>query len=131
MSTNDLPGGDSQGTIPVEEAAKMTENWRIYLESANQDFNVRSYLIPITSYETLLKNNPTAEAVRVYIGLADEKDPNTSKVFLVPIVDGKEQLFQGTEPGTVGGPGGSNVYDMSTSCPPDCGSGGPGDTLDG
>jgi hypothetical protein len=132
MSTNNLPNGSSEGTIPVEEAVKRTENWRVYLESSKQDFNVRSYLIPIASYQNLLNNNPTAEAVRVYIGLADPTDPKTSQVFLVPIVDGHEQLFQGTQPGTVGGLGSSNVYDLTTPCPPGCDdNGGSGKTLDG
>ncbi|MES2487223.1 MAG: hypothetical protein V4581_14905 [Bacteroidota bacterium] len=134
MSTKDLPGGSSAGTIPVEEAAERTQNWRTYLSTSGQDFITRSFYVPILSLDSFIHNNPTAEAMRVYIGLTDPNDPLTSQIFFVPIVDGKEQLFQGTEAqGGVGGPGGSNVYDMSTSCPPECGSGGggPGDTLDG
>jgi hypothetical protein len=127
MSTNDLPNDSSEGTINVDEAIQMAKNWRTYLETSGQAFNVRSWLIPRVSYDNLLKNNPTMEAVRAYIGLNDPEDPMSSQILLVPVVDGHDQLFQGTQNGGVGGnDGDSNVYDMSSACPPNCGGGGGG-----
>jgi hypothetical protein len=133
MSTNNPPHGSSEGTIPVDEAIARTENWRTYLKTSGQEFNVRSYLIPIVSYQNLLYNNPEAEAVRVYIGLADPKDPTSSQILLVPIVDGHEQIYQVPAPShKLEDPKTSNVYDMTTSCPPDCAPGtGDGTTLEG
>jgi hypothetical protein len=125
MSTPNLPNDSSEGTINVDEAIQMAKNWRIYLENSGQAFDVRSWLVPRLSYESLLKNNPTMEAVRAYIGLRDAADPTSSQILLVPVVDGKDQLFQGTQGGGVGGnDGDSNVYDMTQACPPNCGSGG-------
>jgi hypothetical protein len=125
MSTTDLPNDSSEGTINVDEAIQMAKNWRDYLETSGQDFDVRSWLIPRLSYESLLKNNPTMEAVRAYIGLRDPADPTSSQILLVPVVDGKDQLFQGTQAGGVGGnDGDSNIYDMTQPCPPNCGAGG-------
>ncbi|MES2378153.1 MAG: hypothetical protein V4553_16305 [Bacteroidota bacterium] len=125
MSTNDLPNDSSEGTIDVDLAIEMARNWRTYLETSGQAFDVRSWLIPRVSYDNLLKNNPTMEAVRAYIGLRDPADPTSSQILLVPVVDGHDQLFQGTQNGGVGGDDGdSNVYDMSQPCPPTCGVGG-------
>jgi hypothetical protein len=125
MSTNDLPNDSSEGTIDVDLAIEMARNWRTYLETSGQEFDVRSWLIPRLSYDSLLKNNPTMEAVRAYIGLRDPADPTSSQILLVPVVDGKDQLFQGTQNGGVGGDDGdSNVYDMTSACPPSCGVGG-------
>lgn len=106
------PNDSSQGTISVYEAEKMTANWRSYLETSGQKFNIRSYLVSINSYQSLLACNPDAEAVRIYIGLADPKDPGSSQVLLVPIVGGKEKLYQDTNE--------SNVYDLTKACPPNC-----------
>jgi hypothetical protein len=117
MSTND----NSEGTLNVDQAKQMTANWRAYLSSSKQDFNVRSYLVPINSYQNLLINNPTAEAVRIYIGLTDADDPATSQVLLVPIIDGEEKLYQESNE--------SNVYDLTIPCPPSCPTGG-GNGLD-
>jgi hypothetical protein len=124
MSTTDLPNDSSEGTIDVELAIQMAKNWRTYLETSGQAFDTRSWLIPRLSYDSLLKNNPTMEAVRAYISLKDPKDPTSSQILLVPVIDGKDQLFQGTQGGVGGNDGDSNVYDLSKACPPDCGNGG-------
>jgi hypothetical protein len=124
MSTNDLPNDPSEGTIPVDEAIEMARNWRTYLETSGQDFNVRSWLIPRVSYDNLLKNNPTMEAVRAYIGLYDPADPTSSQILLVPVVDGHDKLYQDTKDGVGGNEDDSNIYDLSNPCPPNCGSGG-------
>lgn len=108
MNTNE----NSQNTVPVEDAKKMTANWRSFLETNGQKFNVRSYSIPLDSYQNLLTNNPDLESVRVYIGLKDENDPTSSTVFLVPIVNGQEKLYQDNKQ--------SNVYDFVGACPPEC-----------
>ncbi|MDB4926661.1 hypothetical protein [Mucilaginibacter sp.] len=123
MSTNDLSNTGSEETVPVPQAMKMTDNWRTYLASSGQAFNVRSYLIPIISYQNLLLNNPDAEAVRAYIGLTDPADPTTSQLLLVPIVNGREKPYVQTD-NMVQGDSGSNVYDLSAPCPPYCGTGG-------
>jgi len=122
MSTNDLPNSSDDGTVPVPQAMQMTANWRTYLESSQQVFNVRSYLIPIIDFKNILKNNPDAEAVRAYIGLTDAADPATSQLLLVPIVNGKEiiHLSTGDNGGGDGDDGDSNIYDLTTPCPPQC-----------
>jgi hypothetical protein len=108
MSTNN----NSEGTIPVDEAKKMVANWRDYLASSGQKYNVRSYLMPIAPYQNLLGNNPDAEAVRVYIGLTDPTDPSTSQILFVPVTGDEEKLNLDT--------GESNVYDTTIPCPPVC-----------
>ena len=125
MSKTDLNNSDSDGTIPVDDAAKMIENWKTYLAESKQDFIVQSYYVPIASLQSLLKNNPTAEAARVYLGLADSKDPSTSQILFIPIVDGKIKPYIGPDNnGGVGDPiDDSNVYDLSAPCPPNCGTG--------
>jgi hypothetical protein len=114
---------DEEGAIPVPQAMQMTTNWRTYLDATNPDFNVRSYYIPISSFKSVLKNNHKAEAVRAYIGLADPTDPTTSQLLLIPIVDGKEVPYLPPTGDGLGGPGGSNIYDLTQPCPPDCGDG--------
>lgn len=126
MITNGVPGSSSEGTIPVKDAKNGVENWEAYLESSNQKFNVKSYEIPIVSFQNLLGNNPDAESVKIYIGLANSEDPTSSQIYMVPIINGHEKLFRLTPPGNAPGDpkDDSNVYDMSKSCPPDCGNGG-------
>jgi len=120
MSTDNLSGG-AEGTIPVQEAMDMTTNWRNYLASSKETFNVRSYRIPVITFQNILLNNPDAEAVRAYIGLTDPADPTTSQLIFVPIVDGKDVPYVKTNTGPgLGDDGDSNVYDFTVSCPPNC-----------
>ena len=124
MSKIDLNNADGNATIPVPEAKKMIQNWKTYLDDSKQDFIVQSFYVPILSLQSLLKNNPTAEAARVYIGLTDPKDPSTSQILFMPIVDGKVKPYINPQNGNDGDPiDDSNVYDMTTACPPTCGSG--------
>lgn len=127
MSTTNSPNSDSTGTIPVDEAKQGVENWQVYLgDNPDQKFVVRSYELPIISFQNLLGNNPDAEAVRIYIGLVDAADPSSSQIYMVPIVNGHEKLFRLTPPSgpPTGGDDNSNVYDMAKACPPNCGNGG-------
>ncbi|MES2427604.1 MAG: hypothetical protein V4560_11560 [Bacteroidota bacterium] len=120
MSKKDQKNYDSDGTVPVPDAMKMTENWKTYLAESKQEFNVESYYVPISSFQDLLKTNPTAEAVKVCIGLADPNNPATSQILLIPIVDGKIKPYIG--PDKHGGVGDdftdSNIYDLSQPEPP-------------
>jgi hypothetical protein len=111
---------DEDGTIPVPDAMKMIENWKTYLEKSKQEFIVQSYYVPIVSIQSLLKNNPTAEAAKVCIGLTDPNDPTTSQILFMPIVDGKVKPYIGPEKdrGGVGEIDDSNVYDLSQPEPP-------------
>ena len=121
MSNLDNESQGPEGTIPVDEAAEMTKNWRDYLKSTNQEFAARSFLIPIVDFQNILKYNPDAEAVRAYVGLKEIDGSKSSKLVLVPVVDGKDVLFQSTE--GIQGLGvepESNVYDFTTTCPPVC-----------
>jgi len=126
MSINNLSASDPEGTIPVPQAMQMTANWRTYLAATEQDFNVRSYLIPIISFQNLLLNNPDAEAVRLYIGLTNETDPTTSQLLLIPIVNGQEVPYlPGADKGINENDDDcdSNIYDLSGPCPPQCSTG--------
>jgi hypothetical protein len=139
MATQDQTS--PEGTIPVSEAMKMTSTWRLYLNNntTDTDFQVRSYLIPIISFQNLLKYNPDAEAVRAYIGLNELEDVSTTELLLVPIVGGKEMPYrQILDGGGLGDPDCdtddcSNIYDLSAPCPPECPAPGgpPGGGLDG
>src|ERR1700753_1786474 len=98
MATQDQTS--PEGTIPVSEAMKMTSTWRLYLNknTTDADFHVRSYLIPIISFQNLLKYNPDAEAVRAYIGLNELEDVSTTELLFVPIVNGKEMPYRQIPP---------------------------------
>lgn len=123
MSTNNLSAAGPPGTIPVPDAVRMANNWKVYLDKSAQAFITESFLVPIVAFQNILLYNPTAEGVRVYIGLEDSEDPNSAKLILVPVVDGKEvpYLPEPKTEGTVGGDGSSNTYDMTHPCPPECG----------
>ncbi|MET3978843.1 hypothetical protein ABIB62_001412 [Mucilaginibacter sp. UYP25] len=123
-----MPTTDPDGTIPVATAKEWAANWRAYLTATNPDFEIRSFTIPIVDFQNIMLYNPAAEAVKAFIGLTDETDPMSAQLMLVPITEGEEVH---TLP-LVGGPVGdsqSNIYDMTTACPPTCGAG-VGDTLD-
>ncbi|WP_374950430.1 hypothetical protein [Mucilaginibacter sp.] len=121
MNDQNNQSTDPEGTIPVDTAIEMAKNWNIYLKSSNQKFNVKSYSVPIINFKNILKNNPDAEAVRAYIGLKDANDPSSSQLIMVPIVNGQEVLYiDTTEENVLGGDGQSNVYDVTTACPPTC-----------
>ena len=123
-----MPITDPDGTIPVDVAREWAANWRTFISTTNPDFITRSFLIPIVDFQNIVLYNPTAEAVKAFIGLTDPEDATTAKLMLVPVLEGEEKL----ELPLVGGGLGeiqSNVYDMTTACPPTCGT--PvGDTLD-
>lgn len=125
-----MPTTDPDGTIPVATAKEWALNWRDYLATATTDFVTRSFDIPIIDFKNILLYNPDAESVKAYIGLKDPADPLSAQLMLVPIVDGTEVHVLPL----VGGPVGdsqSNVYDVTTACPPNCVSDPPpGDTLD-
>jgi hypothetical protein len=112
---------DPEGSIPVESAAEMTSNWRQYLSTSGQAFVTTAFLIPIASFTNILLFNPTAEGVRAYISLEDPLDPTTAKLILVPVVEGQDVPFVETPlEGGLGGEHQSNVYDLTTACPPTC-----------
>src|SRR6218665_4217172 len=102
-----------EGTIPVPDAEQWAKNWLTFLETSKQPFQTRSFLLPIYDFQNILKYNPTADGVRVYLGLEDATDPTSSKLLLVPTVDGKDVPFlEGNCDGIAAG-GQSNVYDLS------------------
>src|ERR1700743_3437468 len=133
MATEDPTSPD--GTVPVSQALVMTANWRAYLDASGSDFNVRSYYIPIISLQNLLKYNPDAEGVRVYIGLGDTEDMTSTNLLFTPVIDGKEMPYRQI-PGVNYGTGDdpcttddcSNIYDLAEPCPPYCAPGGPPST---
>jgi hypothetical protein len=110
-----------EGTIPVDEAIAMTQNWRAYLEGSKQNFSAKSYLIPIIDFKNILKYNPDAESVRAYIGLENVNDPMSSKLILVPIVGGKDVIYKSTgDNSELSSEADSNIYDLTRVCPPYC-----------
>ncbi|MBK0379125.1 hypothetical protein [Mucilaginibacter segetis] len=121
MSNENNSSSGPEGTIPVDYAIQLAENWRNYLVTSQQEFNIKSFSIPIIDFKNILLYNPDAEAVRAYIGLESPNDPKTAKLMLVPVVDGKDILVIVPDTdGGVGGDGQSNVYDMTQPCPPEC-----------
>ncbi|RYY37191.1 MAG: hypothetical protein EOP46_03630 [Sphingobacteriaceae bacterium] len=110
---NNLPN-DPAGSIPVDQAAQWTANWRDYLTASNQAFNITSFLIPIESIKNLLLYNENAEGIRVYLALEIAADPATAKLVLVPVVDNSDVVAQPADNSK------SNVYDYTDSCPPKC-----------
>lgn len=115
MSTTNNPN-DPEGSIPLEHAIELTANWRNYLSSSEQAFHARSFLVPIATFKNILLHNPTAESVRVYIGLENAADPTTAKLVFAPVVNG-ENIHQLTSDD---GTSQSNVFDLSAICPPYC-----------
>jgi hypothetical protein len=110
-----------EGTIPVDEAIAMTKNWRDHLETSNDKFLVKSFLVPIIDFKNILKYNPDAEAVRAYIGLEDVNDPMSSKLILVPVVSGKDVIYKSaSENPALDSEIDSNIYDLTKACPPVC-----------
>lgn len=117
-NNNSLP--EATGKITVAEAVELTSNWRTYLENNDLELQTRSFLISINSITNLLAENPDAEGVRMYLGLKDAEDPNSGKVVLVAVVNGDDVIYV---PGSNGDPDSvddSNVYDRTSTCPPDC-----------
>jgi hypothetical protein len=123
MSTNNLPGSDPEGTIPVATAIELTANWRTYLKTSEEAFHIQSFLIPIINFKNILLYNPDAEGVRAYIGLESATDPKSAKLVLVPVVDGHDvphlpgggNNIDGTTNSEI-----SNAYDLNPPCPPQC-----------
>lgn len=121
MSTPNYPTSGPEGTIPVNEAIDWAQNWRTYIATSGQVFNVESFEIPIIDFKNILLHNPDAESVRAYIGLEDATDPTTAKLMLVPVVDGHDVVvIPTTGNGGVGDGDQSNVYDVTKPCPPTC-----------
>ena len=118
MSSNNL-NDSPEGTIPVDQAIQLTANWRAFLATSGQAFVAQSFLIPIINFQNILLYNPDAEGVRAYIGLADPADPASAQLLLVPVKNEQDVVYF---PLGNGGDGenGSNVYDLSTLCPPHC-----------
>jgi hypothetical protein len=120
MSTNNL-NDSPEGTIPVDQAVQLTANWRTYLATSGQAFVTQSFLVPIIDFKNILEHNPDAQSVRAYIGLADPTDPLSAQLLLVPVSEGQDVVYlpQGhgnSESTTLK----SNVYDLTTACPPIC-----------
>lgn len=125
---SNYPQAGPDGTIPVDNALTYAQNWSDYLTSSNQAFNIRSFKVPIVDFQNILKYNPTAEAVNVYIGLKVAEDPASAILVLVPVVDGHNMVVVPGDADLGLGEGNqSNTYDMTTACPPTCPVGGPFD----
>ena len=122
MSDENTQSTGPDGTVPVNSAIQWAQNWRTYLTTSGQAFNIQSFLIPIIDFKNILLNNPDAEGVRAYIGLDSATDPATAKLLLVPVVDGQDVLIVDTDytGGLLGDGDVSNVYDMTRACPPNC-----------
>ncbi|RYU90736.1 hypothetical protein EWM62_08815 [Mucilaginibacter terrigena] len=123
-----MPITDPDGTIPLPVAKEWAENWRTFISTNSPEFITRSFMIPIFDFQNILLYNPTAESVKAFIGLTDPTDATTAQLMLVPIVDGEEVHLLPLVGGGLGDTQ-SNVYDMTTACPPTCITS-PGDTLD-
>lgn len=124
-----MPITDPDGTIPVAVAKEWAANWRTFISTTSPDFVTRSFLIPIIDFQNILLYNPSAEAVRAFIGLTDPEDATTAKLMLVPVMEEEEILVLPLVGGGLGDTQ-SNVYDMTTACPPTCVTTPVGDTLD-
>ena len=122
MSLTNLPTSGPEGTIPVQYAIDLTTNWRTYIKTSGQAFATHGFLIPIIAFQNILAYNPNAEGVRAYIGLDDATDPNSGKLVLVPVVDGKDVCYLPKSITGLGGDGDddSNTYDITQPCPPIC-----------
>jgi hypothetical protein len=126
MSTNTNQPIDPEGTIPVKEAIQMAANWRNYLSTSEQEFQARSFQIPIVNFKNILLHNPDAESVHAYIGLRTATDPATAQLILVPVVDGKDVLYLPNERKSLISEeqeDQSNTYDLTKVCPPNCSTG--------
>ena len=116
MTTPNSSNGP-EGTIPVAEAIELTSNWRTYLTEVNPAFAAHSFFVPIIDFVNILKYNPTAEGVRVSLGLENSNDPTSAKLVLVPVSNGEDVVYLQQDNGVGEG---SNVFDMTIVCPPVC-----------
>jgi hypothetical protein len=117
MPDYSLPPG-SKGTIPVADAAEQTANWRAYL--AGSDLVTKAFTFSILSFNNLLRDNPDADGIRVYLGLKIAGDPTSLTALLVPVIDGGDVVTVTTPGGGYGDGDDDNVYNYSQPCPPTC-----------
>jgi hypothetical protein len=105
------------GSIPVELAVEYTTNWRTYLSSSNEAFDLQSIWVSIDKIKSLLEHNAGADGLRVYMGLEDPADATSIKIVMVPTKN--EQDVVELEDGR------PNVIDQLIYCPPICPVGSP------
>lgn len=111
MST--LPN-DPPGSIPVDIASQWTANWREFIVSSNQAFNIHAFIIPIECIKNMLLYNENADAIRAYIALETADDVSSAKLVMVPVIGDEDIIDQPADNLK------SNVYDFTGSCPPQC-----------
>lgn len=104
--------------IPVDVAAEWTANWRNYLNSSAQAFNVQAFSIPIECIKNILLFNENADAIRAYIGLEIADDVSSAKLVLVPSIGDTDIVYLPANSDKGGD--NSNVYDNTLTCPPYC-----------
>jgi hypothetical protein len=124
MSTFNSQMNGPEGTIPVTEAIDLAANWRTYLGNSKQDFKARAFTVPIIDFTNIIKYNPDADGVRIYIGLESATDPATAELVLVPTVNGLDVPYLPYDANgktvSVEAEGQSNTYNFSKTCPPVC-----------
>ncbi|RVU00151.1 hypothetical protein EOD41_14420 [Mucilaginibacter limnophilus] len=111
MST--LPN-DPPGSIPVDIASQWTANWREFIASSNQAFNILAFTIPIECIKNMLLYNENAEGIRAYIALENADEVSSAKLVMVPVIGNEDIINQPADNSK------SNVYDNTDACPPVC-----------
>jgi len=104
------------GSMPVAEAIEATKNWRTYLASSNNEFDLRSFWISIDKIKTLLKHNPDADGIRIYLGLENAEDPTSFK-FVTVSTQNQVDVVELSN-------GESDIAPPPIYCPPFCPTGG-------
>ncbi len=120
MEKDDSRLGSSTRTVPVQEAARMTRNWRNFISKESQEFKIKGFLIPIEDIKEILQYNPNAEGIRTYLALENENDPSSAKLMIVPVVNGNDVIYRPASSNLTDVKE-SSVYDFTSPCPSVCG----------
>lgn len=115
MSNLSFPG--SEDTIPLDEAVKLTTNWRDYIgkyEPASQ--YIRAFNIPMEDINELA-TFAKSPSVRAYLAMATPGDISTLKIILVPVDASGNDIL--SVPGLASDDQ-STIYDFTTPCPQAC-----------
>lgn len=98
-------------TIPLAEAEEWQHNWEASTSAAFDPMKLRSFFIPMADLYQVMKESGASNA-RGVLGITDEGE---YKLMLVAVTDDNQTMVDEES--------GQYVYDMTSPCPPDCGTG--------
>ncbi|HYG16182.1 MAG TPA: hypothetical protein VEC12_10560 [Bacteroidia bacterium] len=101
----------SVNTITLSEAEQWQHNWLSATSEAFDPMKLRSFLIPLDDLRQVIDEMGVSNA-RGILGITDDGE---YKFMLVGVTDDDATMVNPFE--------GEHIYDMTTPCPPECGTG--------